>query len=444
MSLSIKELRWKIFNVFPEGELALDHLLGLLSINYSRNIPSAAVKSKMPPQLLFNPEFIEKHCKTDEHLLMILMHEMYHVILGHTRLFSLITPMQNFAFDAVINSMICRSMPGYEYVSFFTGLYKDDKDEALLRPPENWSQDLGKYAHWKLKGDFLTAHKALYTEEGDLSYRDIFELVSQKTSGELETDLLGSHGDAEEIKDPDTIKVIAKIVRQWPAGEKKEGQGRGAELEKYIIELIWPTMDVSRVIRRAILAVALHSHGARSIYRQCQKETLLPYPTLPDRRATVMRSLGQHPVFFRGHIAQIHKETVGLVHVYLDVSGSMENYLQTIFSCLKPLRNHLYPILHIFSTEVIDCPIEEILKGIYSTTHGTDIDCVLEHVIKNKIIKAAIITDGYVGAPSEELMEKLPKQFKLVKLLTPEYYDEAINLLPGTVHRLPIEGVNGE
>ena len=90
MILSIEDLRWKIYNVFPAGELALDHLLGILSISYSTRIPTAAVKNEMPPCLLFNPEFIEKHCKTDEHLLMILMHEMYHVVLGHTRLFQLI------------------------------------------------------------------------------------------------------------------------------------------------------------------------------------------------------------------------------------------------------------------------------------------------------------------------------------------------------------------
>jgi len=40
MILSIEDLRWKIYNVFPAGELALDHLLGILSISYSTRIPT--------------------------------------------------------------------------------------------------------------------------------------------------------------------------------------------------------------------------------------------------------------------------------------------------------------------------------------------------------------------------------------------------------------------
>ena len=154
-----------------------------------------------------------------------------------------------------------------------------------------------------------------------------------------------------------------------------------------------------------------------------------------------MQSLGQCPVFFKGQALGFHRKTVGQVHIYLDVSGSMDACLGTIFSCLKPIQNWLYPKIHIFSTEVIDYPIQKILRGRYESTCGTDINCVLEHVIGNKINKAAIITDGYVGEPSEVLVKDLPKQFKLVKLLTPNYHVDDIDHLPGSVCRLPIEEV---
>ncbi len=154
-----------------------------------------------------------------------------------------------------------------------------------------------------------------------------------------------------------------------------------------------------------------------------------------------MQSLGQCPVFFKGRALGLHRKTVGQVHIYLDVSGSMDACLGTIFSCLKPIQNWLYPMIHIFSTEVIDYPIQKILRGRYASTRGTDINCVLEHVIGNKINKAAIITDGYVGEPSEVLIKDLPKQFNLVKLLTPNYPVDDIDHLPGSVCRLPIEEV---
>ena len=447
MILSIEDLRWKIYNVFPAGELALDHLLGILSISYSTRIPTAAVKNEMPPCLLFNPEFIEKHCKTDEHLLMILMHEMYHVVLGHTRLFQLITPAHNFAFDAIINAMICQSMPGYEYVSFFTSLYNDNGIEALLRPPELWSPNHESCARWELKGDLLEIHKALYTQEGDLTYRDVFDRVAQRINENATVLLLGSHGKDgmdELLIDPDTVKAIAEVVGRWPAFEQMQGRDQGTDLKEHFLEMTRPDKSISQIIRKAIAKIARHGHGFQHVYQLAQRETLLPYPTLPDRRASVMQSLGQSPVFFRGSALGLCRETVGKVHIYLDVSGSMDFYLDTIFSCLKPIQNWLHPKIHIFSTEVIDYPIQHILQGRYASTYGTDIDCVLEHIIENKINKAAIITDGYVGEPSEMLTNKLPQQFKLVKLLTPDFYADDISHLPGAVHQLPIEEVLNE
>ena len=441
MTLPIEDLRWRIFNVFPAGELALDHLLGVLSIRYSSRISTAAVKNQMPPSLLLNPEFIEKYCRTDEHLLMILMHEMYHLILGHTRLFPLMTPAHNFAFDAVINSMICKSMPGYEYISFFTGFYRDDRIEALLRPPELWSPGQGNRARWKLKGDLLEAHKALYTEKGDLTYRDIFELVIEEINEDSAVLLLGGHDEDETdggLSDPNAVKAIAEVVGKWPALERRQGRDRGRDVEEFVQEPEKPEMSVSRIIRKSIARLAQNGHGSQQVHRPSQRETLLPFPTLPDRRASVMRGLGQCPVFFRGEVQGLRRETAGQVHIYLDVSGSMDDCLGIIFGCLRPVQTWLHPMVHIFSTEVMDHPLKRILKGRYESTSGTDINCVLEHIIGNKIRKAAIITDGYVGEPSEMLLRKLPKRVKFVKLLTPDYYENDIDHLPGSVHRLPI------
>ena len=36
------------------------------------------------------------------------------------------------------------------------------------------------------------------------------------------------------------------------------------------------------------------------------------------------------------------------------------------------------------------------------TTGGTDLACVIDDIIKRRVRKALIITDGYVGAPTRE------------------------------------------
>jgi hypothetical protein len=447
MALSINDLKWKIYNVFPAGELSLDHLLGLFSIAYSREIPTAAVRTCAPPRLLFNREFVEKRCRTDEHLLMLLMHEMYHLVLGHTRLFPLVTPARNFAFDAVINAMLCKLMPGYEYTSFFTGLYRDEGFEALLRPPESWSPGKEGRARWKLEGDLLEAHRALYTDEGDLTYRDIFDLVAAKMETDAGVALLGTHGETqtgEAASDPGIVRAVAEIVGKWPAFEPRGGRDRGSDLAERVIEPAEPRIPVSRKIRAAIARIAAHGCGSRQIFTTTERETLFPYPTMPDRRASVMQSLGQSPVYFRGRATGLSRENAGQVHVYLDVSGSMDGYLETIFSCLAPIRDWLYPLIHIFSTEVLDYPVASILQGRYASTDGTDINCALEHIIQNKIRKAAIVTDGYVGEPSALLAGELPRRLKLVKLLTPDFYEDDLAHLPGSVHRLMLEEEKNE
>jgi len=87
-----------------------------------------------------NPDFVDRWAGTPEKLLMLVMHELHHILLGHTRFFPCVTPVDNLVFDAVINALLCRMFPQEEHVRFFTDFYDDSKFPAcLLRPPENWS-----------------------------------------------------------------------------------------------------------------------------------------------------------------------------------------------------------------------------------------------------------------------------------------------------------------
>ena len=72
---------------------------------------AAAVECRAQPRLLVNPEFVAAHANTPEKLLMLVMHELHHFLLGHTTLFARTTMVQNFVFDAVINGLICRMFP---------------------------------------------------------------------------------------------------------------------------------------------------------------------------------------------------------------------------------------------------------------------------------------------------------------------------------------------
>jgi len=44
-----------------------------------------------------------------------------------------------------------------------------------------------------------------------------------------------------------------------------------------------------------------------------------------------------------------------------------------------------------------------------------------------------------VGEPSALLIEQLPRRLRIVKLLTPDFYEDDLNHLTGSVERLPLE-----
>ncbi|MBC8551330.1 MAG: hypothetical protein H8D23_16920 [Candidatus Brocadiales bacterium] len=443
---SIESLKWRVANVFPSNDLALDHLLGIFKMTYSDKVETAAAKTGLPPVLLFNKKFVKKYCKTDEHLLMLVMHEMYHILLGHTRLFERVTRAQNFAFDAIINSMICKSMSDYDYTSFFSQFYADDDFTTLLRPPKNWNPENDSQADWKLKGDLLEAHKALYTSDGDITYKDIFDLVSREIDENIVIILIGDHSDGndEHLSPSQIIDAIAKIVAKWPAMVKTQGRdmGMNADIQEILLEA--PNKKIANIIQKAIRYAAFTNEGTVNRKALTETDTVFPYPTLPDRKATVMKSIGQPTLFYRGKIEMMTNKPVGMAHLYLDVSGSMDMVLDKIFSGLLPIRQLIYPIVHIFSTEIYDYPLSKILKGHYKSTFGTDIDCVLEHIINNNVKKPVIITDGDVGEPSQLLISKLPRGIKFVKVITDDGDDDEMQSLTGQTYKLPSIGENHE
>ena len=139
IGLSAPSLADQILDVFPSGSYALSALLRLLDIVPSDTVPTAAVECRLQPRLLINPEFVDRHAETPEKLLMLVMHELHHVLLGHTTLFPRVTPVQNFVFDAVINGVICRMFPSTDHTSFLSDFYSDSRfPECLLRPPPGW------------------------------------------------------------------------------------------------------------------------------------------------------------------------------------------------------------------------------------------------------------------------------------------------------------------
>ena len=141
----------RILDVIPPRSLELTTFFSLFRVRFSDEVETACVTCGASPELLLNHDFVETHCRTGEHLFMLVMHELYHVILGHTTLFPHATRLSNIVFDAVINALLCSLFPKPEFTSFFTDYYPADRMPfALLRPKAEggWS---AAYCYEQLK-----------------------------------------------------------------------------------------------------------------------------------------------------------------------------------------------------------------------------------------------------------------------------------------------------
>lgn len=422
----------RILDAFPSGSYALSALLRLLDIVESRNVPTAAVECLVQPRLLINPDFVAKHAQTPEKLLLLVMHELHHVLLGHTTLFPTVTPSQNFVFDTVINGVISRMFPDPEYTSFLTDFYDSKRfPECLLRPPPGWpDRKLVAKGILTLKEPLRSlacdVHAALYSDTG-ATYQEVFKLLP-KLLGDNNViggiPLLGGHSEDGanagrlETRSPILFDIVRSVVEQWP---QPPDPIRGRSLASVLdAETVQPRRRPSAraVLRSLIRRVA--DVGSAGRVRRLRSDPLAvpaPIPNL-DRRTSVLRLLGFEPLLHTGDVPWRRRVPAGeRVHVYLDVSGSMDGVKDALYGAILDCEAWVQPTVHLFSTQIADVDLAGLRKGTCRTTGGTSIACVAEHMEANRIHRALIVTDGWVGKPRGHHLQTLSAAKLAVALL---------------------------
>src|SRR5437773_8213337 len=194
-----KTMQERILDCFPAGSYALSALLRLVDVVETPDVETAAVECRSNPRMLVNPEFVEKSAATPEKLLMLVMHELHHVLLGHTRLFPCATAVDNLVFDAVINALLCRMFPAPEHTAFFTDYYDDRSfPGCLLRPSAGWTPEGAVPLPPALAGsappELREVYRALYSPKG-VGYDELYEVLRRSVPAGLAftVHLLGHH-----------------------------------------------------------------------------------------------------------------------------------------------------------------------------------------------------------------------------------------------------------
>jgi hypothetical protein len=461
----------RIAHSLPGSSFELEQLVRLVGVEETDTVPTAAVTTRGRARLLINPDFVAEHCQRDEHLYLLVMHEMWHVLLGHTTLYQRTSELHNVAFDAIINAGLARQHPELAYRGFFEEMNPADAfPSLLLRPPVGWPHapdyHPGVGPDWvpRILGQlYPEPHKRI----PEPTYEELVTLLEKHVDEQARAleelldgvTLLGEHCDVDGTHDADAFagdpmsdplfgEVVRRIVEKWPPPPQAlAGRDAGGQPRTSWVGGGAAPASARRVFQRTLeRALEPDPRGERRQHRTLERVTVGPGP-LPnpaDRTLHARRRLVGAGVLANQQVQlTVRGQDVpqrALVH--LDVSGSMSVMLPDLVDLLVPAARRRLITVRQFSTVVRPMSVEELASGRLTTTAGTDIDCVLEDVAARHERRVVIVTDGYVGQPAPRLLDAIRERGVRVFTVLPqdgwrrdvEDWSEVIEL-PGVVDR---------
>lgn len=432
----------RVVRSVPGGTFELETFVGLVGIELTDRVPTASVSCGARSRLLVNPDFVDEYCRTDEHLFLLVMHELWHVLLAHTRLYPRPTTAHNIAFDAIINAGLSRRFPGREFRGFFERLYPADEFPArLLRPPVGWPTHPDFRGPGPKGTDEVLRQLYQRSKDDTAHWADVLALLQDAESEGLL--LLGNH-DADDtdygsVADGDpTGRALRDMVGKWPSGPlTAEQPGRGGTPGSWQVDRPDPrrvSKEFESVLRRACRP---HPDGERQ-----ERPASAPVPVtsvLPSRHDR--RRLARHRLGLRSllHDARLDSPTRRLdrpasAQVYLDVSGSMTEYLPDFLGPLTAYVTRRLATLWQFSEVVEPLPLDQLRQGDLISTRGTDIDCALAHAVADPATTSVVVvTDGFVLEPDATLVRQLRDRSIAVEVVLPSNVPDGTLADVGTI-----------
>jgi len=369
-------------------------------------IPTASIN--IEGRLAYNSEFVEKHICCKEDLFSLVFHELLHPMFGHFIYEN--GELENIAADAIINAVIIEV---YSEASrngnLFRKFYPDRGLPGLLRPMSEMSRSKYSKVYERLYSQ-SDVHDSFTT--GELIQTLKILTQSERLSTIV---LIGSHsynGNAASQTTAFPNELLSKIAEDLKRSVAGKG-GRYAGFSSELLDLFMEALKTHLSIKKVLLQKFLTKRKLDRFkeYFRVQRVGVSPIPLYPSKRDLVLLASGFYPGYFHNHTSKPTTEEKGLA-IYLDVSGSVNEYLPQIIGVLAKLKNNVTS-LFLFSNIVVETTMEDLIKGKIRTSYGTDFNCIAHSIIERRFEKAVIITDGYA-----DMSEELSKQLKTLGLVT--------------------------
>jgi hypothetical protein len=422
------EVRGLLQELMDENPFAIRALLRIVRVEFTTEVPTAAVTAEEHPRLRLNLEFIAAHCRTPEHVKALLCHEFLHVLLRHTSTTGPLMPARHVALDAVINAIVHRQF-GEAYSSMMSAYYRRARGIVrMLRPMTR--QEEGRYISASCGSGAVPTWwhvwRGLY--RGEVLADDIEQVAEEfagqaraAKAGAVQTStfpgmdrLLGNHADDDPPLSETLERALEQAQRELNGGGIWRTAGRGGNAYATLVN---PQRAALERWKRTTLAV-LRKHVVPD--RGAPKSAVtasaqLPVLSVSDRRAFLRATWS--PFLPEATWPATVQRPEGRAHVYLDVSGSMNAEMPLVVALLGQLYGWIKRPLWAFSTHVAPAVIERgVLRA--DTTGGTSLACVLEHVERTRPACALIVTDGYVEAIGRPKLATLRARTKLHAIVT--------------------------
>ncbi len=380
-------------------------LLRLADVRFDDSVPTACLRLRMDGQqeILLGTEFFRN--RSPRFIAGVLFHEILHHVMRHLEQAQFDDPnLSNIVYDAFINRTIQAVDPAL--TEFARQMYsKEESPECFLRPA-------AKPTHWV----DARYYRLLYA--GKLTEDDLYEYLARRHNNEtVEVMLVGSHQPSS--KNPIEKEQVPDVVGEMLDGIKaRRGRGSGQLAGKFS-ELLERFVRINRIgkdgsVEDAFKLSLLDSIRARlvnNITQEAKRETIMrPFALEGFSRSDAIRvGLGIDPLFWQQpDIITENSPKRGEVAVYVDVSGSVSNYIPWLYGAVLSFQEYLKPEVFLFSNKIVPVPLRKFAEGFVSSTGGTNFNCIAEHLLENRFEKCVIITDGYASM-KPELQDQIKK-----------------------------------